>query len=158
MPRRRRISKVSLLALVVITTVAATGLATVMADLTDPAREPNERAAVSLHTVDADADRLVLAHRSGEPLRATDHVLTVSVGDDTLRWDGAAARGHVLDADGRVVVDLSSGRVWWGADASPTWRRSNAAVDLSLEPGDTVRVRVVSRAADLPVVDVSATV
>lgn len=160
MSGRRRISKVSLLALVVTTTLAATGLATVMTGVTTPVRDPNDAAAVDVMSVDADADRLVLAHRSGESLRATDHVVTVTVDGETLRWDGATARGHRLTADSRAVFDLSTGRVWWGVapDAAPTWREAAEGRAIDVRPGDTVRVQVFTRDSDLSVVDLRATV
>ena len=131
-----------------------------MTGVTDPVRDPNEAAAVDVSSVDIDADRLVLVHQSGKSLPATDHVVTVTVDGDAVRWDGDAARGDVLDADGRIVFDLSTGRVWWGVDAdgAPTWSEPTDGGSIGIHPGDTVRIEVATRDTGLPVVDLRATV
>jgi hypothetical protein len=155
---RRRISKVGLLALVVVTVLGATGLATVMSDVTDPVRESPESAALEIASVDPENDRIVVRHDGGDDLVAADHVVAVSVGDRTLYWNGTDARSDALTADGLVVVDLDTGRLWWGVDTDsrPTWSApTTGGDDLALRSDDTVRVRILHDGGDLPVADLT---
>jgi hypothetical protein len=152
---RRRISKVSLLALVVLTVLGATGLATVMSDVADPIREPAPSTAIELAAVDTEQDRVVLRHRSGDDLAAADYVVAVTVGDRTVEWDGGVARSDTLSPGDSAVVDLSSGRLWWGVDTAsrPTWGTPTDGGTLGIDGGDAVRIRIVDPDTDLPVVD-----
>ena len=145
----------SLLALVVLTVLGATGLATVMSDVADPVREPTPTAAIELAAVDAADDRVVLRHRSGDDLVAADYVVTVTVAGRTVEWDGTAARPDTLSSGDYAVVDLASGRLWWGVDTAsrPTWTAPTDGDTLGVDGGDDVRVRVVAPDADLPVAD-----
>jgi hypothetical protein len=156
---RRRFSKIGLLALMLVVVLGATGIAAVVSDIDDANRSDGGGIALDIASVDPDGDTLVVGHRSGGVVDAHDFVLAVSVGGRTVSWDGSTARSDELAPGDRIVADLDSGQVWWGVDtdARPTWSEPSNGTAVDVEPGDTVRVRLVVRMTDRPLADLNET-